>query len=488
MNPLATDGTKAKFDPVPNATALPKPTRPSTPAPKLSPAAEKPARSTLLHLNLKRLDAKSPADAGREDAAPPSPSSRSKKKVERSITETRGHKRGIDDKDGPGLTMEKPGKRQKESTPPGSPRGGSSPRKQMVKSSRAVTDLSVLAGDTRRRSNTASPPASPRAISNSEPSANASSGRARTESSLPAKAPFALTGSAPAWRSTSDPDMSYGLPFFSPPRPAPGAAASSRPHQAQMASASQPRSPAEEAAEFTFAECDYGQEGELVLTPRKAPAASSTPALSGTALSEATPLSITMIKAELLHKGQLQCKASIAYRAALRDCVVLAHSDKNAAPAPGGTVLESAFKTAQDDLETEMMVMEIALEGATSDELAIYLGKVMGRIAACKAVLASSVILAPAISASDAVTLARPALAASLDAMEVACKVGMDVLADERAASTVSAPTATTRVQQAGLVSTPSSEALLNDLDALMDDEILPPTSATVVKAPAKQQ
>ena len=493
MNPLLTDGTKQRPDPGPNATALPTPSRPLSPAPKVSGAVDKAARSTLLTLNLKRLDPKTISSADSTDTAPASPSSRSKTKVGRSITEKQGHKRAHDDMDGPGLTAEKPGKRQRGSTPPGSPRGSNSPLKQMVKSSRAVQDLSTLAGDARRRQGTSSPPSSPRAELTAQPSVMASPGRARTDSSLPAKAAAALTGSAPTWRSTSEPGMPDTKLFLPRSRPAHAdgdvmSAKAGLSLPAQTASAGRPRSPDADLAEFTFAECDYGEEGELVLTPRQVSSAIAPAAPSGATVAESTALSIAMIQAELLPKAKLQREAATAYRASLYDLMRLADSEKNIDPAPGMRVLASAFRTAQDDLEAEMMVIEIALGGASSADLAIYLGKVIDRIAACTAVIASSTTLAPAVGTSAAVALASPALSTSLDAMVVACKVGIAMLMDERAASSASAATSSAPQRQGFLVSTPSNQALLDDLDALMDEEIRPARAGAAVKAPAKEQ
>ena len=495
MTPVVTDGAKPKHEPSPNAVAAPRPSRPSSPAPTLSAAAEKPGRPVLLSLNLKGLGTKGMGRPEHDDTAPPSPSSRSKAKVGRSVTEKPGHKRGIDDKDGPGHTNEQSRKRQRVATPPGSPRSGDSPMKQMVKSPRAVKNLAPLAGEALRRHATASPPSSPRGGADAQPSLVGSPGRARTDSSLPARAPVALTGAAPKWRSTSEPDMPDDLLTFSPLRHVTGdgdinSAAPGRSLQAQLPLPLPGHVPSSDAdlTSFTFAECDFGESGELVLTPRQVSSAVASASPSGATLSEATALSITMVAAELLPKAKLQREAAIAYRAALAELMRLTDSEKNNDPAQGLKVLESAFKTAQDDLESEMIVSEIALGGANADDIAIYLRKIVRRIAACSGVIASSTTYAPAVSTSAAVAIAGQNLSASLDAMDVACKVGITMLAEECLASITSAATPGVPPPQGFLVSTPSDLALLDDLDTLMDQEIVTATSVPAIKAPAENQ
>lgn len=449
----------------------------------------------LLSLNLKGLGTKGMGRPENDDTAPSSPSSRSKAKVGRSVTEKPGHKRGIDDKDGPGHTNEQSSKRQRVATPPGSPRSGDSPMKQMVKSPRAVKNLAPLAGEALRRHATASPPSSPRGGADAQPSLVGSPGRARTDSSLPARAPVALTGAAPKWRSTSEPDMPDDLLTFSPLRHVTGdgdinSAAPGRSLQAQLPLPLPGHVPSSDAdlTSFTFAECDFGESGELVLTPRQVSSAVASASPSGATLSEATALSITMVEAELLPKAKLQREAAIAYRAALAELMRLTGSEKNNDPAQGLKVLESAFKTAQDDLESEMIVSEIALGGANADDIAIYLRKIVRRIAACSGVIASSTTYAPAVSTSTVVAIAGQNLSASLDAMKVACEVGITMLAEECLASITSAATPGVPPPQGFLVSTPSDLALLDDLDTLMDQEIVTATSVRAIKAPAKKQ
>src|ERR1700712_1629886 len=121
MIPVIHTGTPPQPEHAPGATPPPAPLRPGHPSPLLTSAPSTSTKPALLSLKLNFLKGSGEADG--HNAAPGSPSSRSKTKVHRSITEAGGQKRAIDGKDGPGSTSTTPSKRQKQSTPPGSPRG-----------------------------------------------------------------------------------------------------------------------------------------------------------------------------------------------------------------------------------------------------------------------------------------------------------------------------------------------------------------------------
>lgn len=132
MIPVVNASAAYKSIETPIAVALPKSSQPSPATPKLVTPPVKSTSPRLLSLNLKAVSNRSSPESDLPDRAPSSPSSRTKTKVERSITETRTNKRPIDGADGPGTTPERLHKRRKVAMSPGSTRGSTSPRKQMI--------------------------------------------------------------------------------------------------------------------------------------------------------------------------------------------------------------------------------------------------------------------------------------------------------------------------------------------------------------------
>lgn len=385
--------------------------------------------------------------------------------MHRSITETEagGQKRAIDGKDGPGSTSTAPAKRQKQSPPPGSPRAGTSPSKQLVRQSRPVTDLKTMAGLAPRGPGLASPPSSPRAVTTAQ--------------------------SAPRWRSTSHPVVPEGARLSSPARPARSGSLSLSlslepldkgrpPHGAE------PVAPAidkadENQQDFSFAECDFGMNGELILARPNLPAAENRPASSTATLPGSLSLTLTKIAAEILPKAKAQKTAAASYLASLGEQAARSSSKK-------ANVLAAAFRLEQDSLESDVMLVEMALEQASPDDVARYLDSVAARIA----ILKSGLLALVGQKINTVASAGQLVLSANLDAMEVACKVGVDLLADEqapRSADTLTVNPLAQRETPAILHSNPALMAELDALDALMDENILPFAAKPVPAAPPQQ-
>ena len=498
MNPVIHAGATQQPDPISSATPLPAPARPEQPAPTLTSAPGKSTKPALLSLKLNLTKVSGEADG--HNAAPGSPSSRSKTKVQRAITEAGGQKRAIDGKDGPGLTSTKPSKRQKQSTPPGSPRDGTTGSKQLVRQSRPVADLKAMAGLSPRRTGLASPPSSPRTVMTGElpetshPS-NALAGNSSTRSVQ------AGTGeSAPRWRSTSHPVVpkNSSLPLLS--RPARSGSLSLDPlEKGRLPDGSKPAAlamhdallsaPALDALadetqwDFTFSECDFGQNGELIPPRQNHPAAENRSASS----TKTSPLSLSissmLIASEFLTKARVQRDAAASYLASLRE---QAGRPSNSM----ATALASAFKLGQAGLETDVLLVEMALEQNCPDDAVRLLDGIGLQLAQLKSALAALAAPKGAESASAAPIGADQVLSASLVAMEAACTFGVDLLRDEQASGTSNTRSATQPAQLKDPVMTTLNQALLADLDsldALMDEKIESSTTKSVPTAPTKQ-
>jgi hypothetical protein len=457
MNPVIQAGTTPQPQPDPGPTPLPAPLRPTHPSPLLISAPSTSTKPALLSLKL-NLPKASGNDGGL--SAAPGASSRSKTKVHRSITEAGGQKRAIDGKDGPGSTSTTPSKRQKQSTPPGSPRDGTSSAKQLVRQSRPVTDLKAMAGLAPRGSGLASPPSSPRAVT--------------------------TTQSAPRWRSTSHPVVPEGSRLPSPARPARSGSFSLEPplDNGRLPHGGEPVVPAidnadENQLDFTFSACDFGQNGELILARPNLPAAENRLASSTATLPASLSLTLTRIAAELLPKATAQKIAAASYLAGLGEQAAGSSSKK-------ANVLAAAFKLEQDSLESDVMLVEMAIEQNSPGDVARYLDSAAGRIAILKSGL-------PALAGhkTDASASAgRLDLSACLDAMEVACKVGIDLLAEEQAPRLANTLIVSHPAQRETPAIMPSNLALmaeLDALDALMDEKIQPATAKSAPAAPSQQ-
>jgi hypothetical protein len=459
MNPVIHSGITPQRHPAPGATPLPAPSPLAHPSPLLTSAPSTSAKPVLLSLKLNLPKGSGEADG--QGTAPGSPSSRSKTKVHRSITATEagGQKRAIDGKDGPGSTSTTPSKRQKQSTPPGSPRGSTSPAKQLVRQSRPVTDLKTMAGLAPRGSGLASPLSSPRAVTTAQ--------------------------SAPRWRSTSHPVVPEGSRLPSPARPARSGSLSLDPlDKGRLPHGTETPAPVidksdENQRDFTFSECDFGRNGELILARPNLPAAVNRLA-SPTAILPVSPSpTSTLIAAELLPKAEAQKIAAASYLASLSEQAAGSSSKK-------ANLLAAAFKLEQASLETDVTLAEMALEQNSLDDVARYLTSAAERIATLKSGLPALAGHKPHASASAG----QLALSGSLDAMEVACKVGLDLLSDEQAPRLGHTSTATQPAQQETPVITPSNQTLIADLDALdalMDEKIQPVTAKPASTAPPQQ-
>lgn len=466
MIPAVTASTGDSGAASPRSTKLPKPARPSMAIPKLAASPTKSASPGMLSLNLKAALQKDSFDTIFPDSAPSSPTSRSKVRVERSITEVRSHKRTLDGADGPGLTAEHVKKRQKTATPPGSARGNTSPRSQMIKSSRAVADLSAIAKDALQRRDTASSPASPRTKSSADDATEAQvAGELISEPAASALPPNLLrpsilpqSASAPQWRSNSVPDIGSKPQLGAPSHPASsiqGHTGSGTnafpPSPLTVPSATSHSAPVPDPAEFTFTDCDYGQDGQLI-GGNGLPTSAS---LSGHGSS-----STTLIRAELSIAAQAQKEAAAAYTGVQREREAASGKAKT-----GNSNPATAMTNAQSKLETEVLVLELAFDSAAADELPGYLASLVSRIAEYRTVLAAQAAADAGPGFSKIAALTREALSDSLAAMETACKSGIAQLADEKAHA---------KSLQVGTPQ-PAGRTLmddLNDLDDLLNSEI----------------
>lgn len=368
--------------------------------------------------------------------------------MERAITEAGGKKRALDGRDGPGVGSAQVAKRQKnatppgsprdrtaspeqKSTPPGSPRDSTSPRKHMIRQSRPVADLKTMAGLSMRRSGTPSPPSSPRATTaNNQAEVGLPSGSSQA----------ACTEAAPRWRSPAQPDVSEQPVRSSPPR---------------LSSALCSINSAD-LTEFTFTECEVGQNGELVAadkTPDGAPAKTS-------------PIANALIAAELIFKKQIQKDAVAAYIAAwpwkLSDG---SHESKSQAAKAALDELQRA----QESLDAVVILFELALDREPASGLPPYLKDIATKLADLRIPFES---LSAAGDSTNTLVSARRAVTESLDGMETACRMGIEILANEPAPAAAIATTADEQAGRRPLPLTLSSQAFLETLSDLMDKEI----------------
>lgn len=458
----------------PVAAALPPTMQAKTPNPAL--------------LNLKRKPVPGPGDADVQYSASRSPSSRGKGRQRHPVSESRGQKRAIDGLDGPGLGASHSPKRQRESTPPGSPRGASSAAKTLVKTGRAVADLKAMASLSPRRSETASPPASPRTADTAQRQV-ADSARSGTATSS--------ASSAPRWRSASYSEAFDGGSLFAH-KLSPRVASVSMASVATVGHLDQPdfrhaprgdeplalsgrvTSSDEDSAEFVFAECDYGADG-LLLPSKQSQESGSAPAQPETNL-----LASELVKAELGLAWQSLREAEADYLAVIHR--ILAKAPMAKGGDPDGLDRLAKFKTGMTALDTDVMLAEVALAQGNADDGRQAVADIRKRLAGCITLLMS---LAGSESGKRAGNPAGPqnALVHKLQSFENACANGLDILDAEpgpQAGATASTSTSTstgtgTSASTAStastgapgrLVFTHSHQSLLDDLDALMDDEI----------------
>ncbi|MET0963527.1 MAG: hypothetical protein ABWY05_12035 [Noviherbaspirillum sp.] len=372
-------------------------------APDLPAVHEKPATPGLLSIKLKLPQGSGEADAeAGEAAAPRSPSAHSRRKGKRSATETRGQKRAIDGRDGPGLGATSSPKRQKESPQPDSPRGSASGR-QLLKAPRPVTDLKAMVRLSPRRTESASPPVSPRGPAATGQNDTGSPRRASEARAASGSTATSASTTAPRWRSASYGDMPDG-PALSSPRLSPrigsmaGALAldqdlpAPRPDQAPPASATRATSDAEEISEFAFSGCEYGEDRKLTSAQKDAQAPRAKAADSSAQRSAPDTLTATMLTAEILPTAQAQKDAAAAYLRTLDNALSKPATGKTPAKSQlSGDAQESidaaprhAFEAGQTRLETAVMVAEMALSQGDWGDASGSLKDILGALTSCR--------------------------------------------------------------------------------------------------------
>lgn len=500
MDPVFIANPGGQRVPPQNLVSPNKPPRPTVPPPELSAGSRKPAIPALpgLKLNLSKVS----GDAGANDNAPDSPSSRSKTKVQRAVTEAGGTKRVLDGKDGPGPSSTQVAKRPKNvmspgsprgraasreqtSTPPGSPRGSTAPREQtstppgsprgsttspqkkLVKQMRHSVDLKTMAGLSPRRDDMQLPPSSPRAVTaGGQPDLGRTSDLNKGNA-LKGAAPTSLAGSAPSWRPPAHPDISR-QPALPPPghtlgdnvEALPDGAIHERLQDAQQPAISLGSVSSAYLTDFAFTACDYSQNGELVATERT----------SSTTSNDSSSITKALIVAELATTTKVE-KEAVA-------CFIAAHPNQasgSGARAEGQAAdagLDLLIR-AQYSLCTELTSYELALKQETASGLGPYLNRIAAELGKIREALGSL----PTPGANDSASplaKARRTLTESLAAMEAACTTGLGMLLDESASRPDRAATENSQPERQSLPLTSSKLALLEELDDLMDKEIRP--------------
>ena len=400
----------------------------------------------------------------------------------------RSHKRPIDDADGPGFASAQVQKRQKTATPPGSSRGGASPRKQMIKSPRAVADLNPMVNDALQRHRANSLPESPRSQSlgkhAGEAHTLATSNRGATTKTTQRLSVLPQNTSAPQWQQTSSLDASDSALSVSSSRHAlhnegesgKDTIALALPRTPVAAPAS-PISSVAEAAEFTFTECRLETDGHLV---------------GGTALPSSASLSDLRTSWATSIKQELSIATRGVSEAVAAHCAVLEQR------AEGGDTIKAArdnpvtvLKAAVLNLQTASILAGLSCEVSQMQQIEKYLQELVSELATFRSALNAQDVADARSAVSRLDKEIRKALSDSLDAMETACTYGLGVLADEKAYAIGNTSTAANSTQPSGVLPTVNKSLLsdLDDLDALMDSEIMlgraTTSNATTTTTPA---
>lgn len=414
-----------------------------------------------------------------EDVSGPAPGSppRAAKKGKRGAVEKHSRKRPIDSADGPTSEHAVSSKRQKESTPPTSPRGSGAGGKQMIRSPRALADVRAAAGLPLRGAGTASPPLSPRSAvmddrldKNGEPTYRASS-------------------------TQPDPASSWTRPVIRdrPGSPAHGGLTLS-PRRGSLAGSNTASLSTSDPARVSAAsgECAPG----LLRSPTRVPAILSTlgekdfefsdfdnnlytgykPAPdtdSAALIAASTSLSTLMIRTELSGATKALAESFTTWFFAMDSGPVPAASSSAASAQTASETqarqdAHDAFDREHESLQAKLILANFAFDMGDLAYAGRTLAEILDSIAACLS----------ALNRSDSSTVPGPAAVRSgLDQLATACRTGLAMLADEETLdekreptdTTSTATTASTTLSRMPL--TLSTELLLDDLSALMDED-----------------
>jgi hypothetical protein len=282
------------------------------------------------------------------------------------------------------------------------------------------------------------------------------------------------TGAAPTWRATAQPNVRTPLTLSSPPGAIPGDHLEANPVGAcPETGGGMPARPVPQHAtppasslgsidsafltEFAFTACEFSQNGELLAAEKTPPGASA----------GSSRLADALVASELMFKAQVQKEAVAAYIAAQRDTSSQAGAGSGR-PAAGSALAD--LQCAQQSLDTEVSLFELALEQETGSGLLPFLQNIAAKLGEIRKALASL----SAFGANDGTGagVLQHALMESLAAVETACRMGVEILTDG-AASRADMPAAANQPSgQRPLPLTQSNQAFLDSLDSLLDKEI----------------
>jgi hypothetical protein len=421
MIPAVQSGATPPQDTIPTAVTPAMPSRPASPEPQLAAASPKGPKRGLLNLQLNLP--KSSVRPSSHRAAPGSPSSDTGAEVQGHATEERGRKRSLGGRDGPGGDVTGAVKRQKELTPPVRLRRSPSSPKYLVKQSRPVSDLKVMAGLSPRRTETGSPPTLTRSATTGMPSTGTPS---LAENPQRSSSPGVWAGSLPAIVE-------------------------------------------EDFGGFTFSGCDFGENGELTVASSDPAGADRLADTGSAAAPDGMAISKSLILVEFSSKAKAQQDAATSYLAAL-DGLRGASVTPNIGSASEGSARERDVRKACGALQTAVVICELALESGSPDDVLKSLKDAATQIGVLQQAIAALPIGQHASSASSGLAGAERTLSTSLEDLARACKTGIDILTDNESAMPAPASSATT-TQQEEAIQMPD-DALLTYLDALMDKEI----------------
>lgn len=489
MNPVVHTAATSTANTTRNDIAQPKVATPVTAAPPQPAVHARTANPALLNLKLNL--AQNPGETDTHSAAPGSPSSRGTNRHKRAVTESRGQKRAIDSADGPGLSSTKSSKRQRESTPPGSPRNGNS-AKTLLKTGRAVADLKTMASLSPRRSETASPPASPRTGETAERQVVGSPRRDTDTRSSSSSTATPSASAAPRWRSASYSET-FDSPLHFQRKLAPRVTSVSMASMASvggmdhtpgiddpLAPLSRATSSDESLDDFVFTDCKYGDDGVLV------------PAKLEHERERGSTLTPALVQAELALAWEPLKLAQAGYLTVLDECFGKTRTGKaGAADASDSKGRFATFKTVLTTLDTDMMLAELALGQGNADDSRQVLASMRKTLATSRTAMMSLAGSEVGKRAGNQAG-AQDALVRCLQSLETACINGLGMLTDQQAsqastATTTSTASTASTTAPGPLVFTHSNQQLLDDLDSLMDDEIGPAKPKPGGKSSARQ-